>query len=94
VRASAQSLFIVVTFGVGMLVSSLIAGPVGDYFQFHWRYIFLVPVGILAACTLIFLVAFRPAPPAEEEEEVALPAPPPAGAGEGIDVGPETHIHP
>jgi MFS family permease len=94
VRASAQSLFIVVTFGVGMLVSSLIAGPVADYFQFNWRYIFLVPVGILAACTLIFLVAFRPAPPTEEEEEAELPAPPPASSGEGLDVGPETHIHP
>jgi MFS family permease len=89
VRASAQSLFIVVTFGVGMLLSSLIAGPVADYFQFNWHKIFLVPVGILAACTVIFLIGFRAEPP-QEEVKPDLPPPDtaPASGGEGIQSAP------
>ena len=59
IRASAQSLIIFVTYGAGMVVSSLIAGPVADYFDFDWHKIFLVPVAITVACTLLFLIFFR-----------------------------------
>ncbi len=59
VRASAQSLIMFVTFGAGMLISSIIAGQVADYFDFNWHYIFAVPVAITAVCALIFLIGFR-----------------------------------
>jgi MFS family permease len=68
IRASAQSLLIFVTFGVGMLISSLFAGKVADYFEGDWHKIFLVPVAITAVCTLLFLIGFRPtAAPAAAE---------------------------
>ena len=50
VRASAQSLFLLVTYGLGMLISSLVAGRVYDYFQHDWHKTFLVPVAILVVC--------------------------------------------
>lgn len=71
IRASAQSLIIFVTYGAGMVVSSLIAGPVADYFQFDWHKVFLVPVAITAFCTLLFLIGFRESRPAEEEKKPA-----------------------
>jgi MFS family permease len=66
VRASAQSLFLLVTYGVGMLISSLIAGRVYDYFDHDWHETFLVPVAILVVCTLAFLIAFRAEPAVQE----------------------------
>jgi len=59
IRSSAQALIIFITYGAGMVVSSLIAGPIADYFEFNWQKIFLVPVGITAACTIVFLIGFR-----------------------------------
>lgn len=59
IRGSAQALLIFITYGVGMVVSSLIAGPVADYFDFDWHGIFLVPVAITTLCTLLFLIFFR-----------------------------------
>lgn len=66
IRASVQSFIIFVTYGAGMVVSSLIAGPVADYFQGNWHYIFMVPAGITAFCTVLFFLAFRD-PPAKQE---------------------------
>lgn len=66
IRASVQSFIIFVTYGAGMVVSSLLAGPVADYFQGNWRMIFLVPAGITAFCTVLFFLAFRD-PPVKEE---------------------------
>jgi MFS family permease len=71
IRASAQGLFIFVTFGLGMLISSLVAGPIADYFQMDWHRIFLVPVGILVVCTILFLAGFRPSPAIEEKSSVS-----------------------
>lgn len=87
VRASAQSLFLLATYGVGMLISSLIAGRVYDYFDHDWHKTFLAPVAILLVCTLAFLIAFRPepAPQAAPGEQPTpdgdpAPAPPPSHA--------------
>jgi MFS family permease len=66
IRASVQSFIIFVTYGAGMVVSSLIAGPVRDAFKDDWHYIFMVPAGITAFCTVVFFLAFRD-PPAKEE---------------------------
>lgn len=75
VRASAQSLLIFVTFGAGMLISSLIAGPVADYFEFDWHKVFLVPVAITALCTVAFLIGFRETKaPVEMEKDAPVGA--------------------
>jgi nucleoside transporter len=63
IRASAQSLMVLATAGVGMLLSSLIAGPVVDYFKegnvVNWRMVFLVPVAITVVGALTFIAFFR-----------------------------------
>ena len=75
IRASAQGLIIFVSFGLGMLVSSLVAGPIADYFENDWHLIFLAPVAILVLCTIVFLIGFRPMP-AVAEGDVGNARPP------------------
>ncbi|HVS35357.1 MAG TPA: MFS transporter [Gemmataceae bacterium] len=75
VRASAQGLFLLATYGVGMCISSLIAGWVDDYFDHDWHKTFLVPVAILVVCALAFVIAFRPEPAAPETVPGEQPAP-------------------
>jgi MFS family permease len=81
IRASAQGIIILVSFGFGMLVSSLVAGPIADYFENNWHFIFLAPVAVLVLCTFIFLVGFRPEPAVETVAVKAgpdgAPTPPP-----------------
>ncbi len=69
IKASAQALLVLVTMGAGMLVSSLVAGPISDYFQRNWHQVFLVPAVLTAVCTLLFLAGFR-----EEKSHIAQPA--------------------
>jgi nucleoside transporter len=70
IRASAQSLMVLATAGVGMLLSSLIAGPVVDAFStpsptpgqppiVNWHSVFLVPVAITVIGALVFLFGYR-----------------------------------
>ena len=61
-----QGIIILVSFGFGMLVSSLVAGPIADYFEYNWHYIFLAPVAVLVVCTIVFLIGFRPEPAVQE----------------------------
>jgi MFS family permease len=77
IRASAQGLIIFVSFGLGMLVSSLVAGPIADYFENDWHLIFLAPVAILVLCTIVFLIGFRPMPAVAEGDSGLTPTPPP-----------------
>jgi MFS family permease len=76
IRASAQGLIIFVSFGLGMLVSSLVAGPIADYFENDWHLIFLAPVAILVLCTIVFLIGFRPMPAVAEGDVGKAPVPP------------------
>ncbi len=76
IRASAQGLIIFVSFGLGMLVSSLVAGPIADYFENDWHLIFLAPVAILVFCTIVFLIGFRPMPAVAEGDVGSKPVPP------------------
>jgi nucleoside transporter len=70
IRASAQSFMVLVTAGIGMLLSSLIAGPVVDAFtltaaaggrpaEIDWRGVFLVPVAITVVGAGLFVLGFR-----------------------------------
>jgi MFS family permease len=64
-RASVQSFIIFVTYGAGMVVSSLLAGPVVEWCDKNWHYVFLVPAAITLVCSLAFAVFFREEGPAE-----------------------------
>jgi nucleoside transporter len=68
IRASAQSFMVLATAGIGMLLSSLIAGPVVDAFSefddvkrvsTDWTKVFLVPVAITLVGAAVFLLFFR-----------------------------------
>jgi len=59
IRASVQSFIIFVTYGAGMVVSSLIAGPVVQWLDKDWHQIFLVPACVTAFCTVVFVLFFR-----------------------------------
>ena len=60
IKASAQSFLSSVTIGLGMLVGSLAAGFIGDYFKGNWHGTYLVPAVLLAVCCVAFLIGFRP----------------------------------
>ena len=63
IRASAQGLIVFATNGVGMLLGSLLAGHVADYFRgaagHDWAKIFLVPIAITALAGLAFIALFN-----------------------------------
>jgi len=64
IRASAQSLYTVVTQGFGLFLGTQFTGIVMDRLRgadgkFRWRPIFLVPCALLALCTLAFIVMFK-----------------------------------
>ena len=66
IRASAQSLMLLATLGVGKLISSLIAGPIKDHFTTSvdgqiltdWPYVFLVPAMVTMVGALLFVFFF------------------------------------
>lgn len=64
IRHSAQSLIMVVTYGLGNLLGSLFAGGVLDHFTTeagsNWTAVFLVPCLLTVLCALAFLLFFRP----------------------------------
>lgn len=68
IKASVQALLLLVTYGLGMLVSSLVAGPISDHFERNWHWVFLVPALLTAGCTVLFFAGFR-----EEEARTAAP---------------------
>ena len=68
-RASAQGLIALVTYGIGMYIGNIIAGKVVENYEImgasgsitghHWYEIWMIPAGLAVACFLIFLVFFR-----------------------------------
>lgn len=69
IKSSAQGFLASVSMGCGMLVGSLLAGPVTNLFDGNWNKIYPVPAAMLIACCEVFLIGFRP------KEEVEAPAP-------------------
>lgn len=63
IRSSAQGMITLATYGVGMLIGFWVAGMVSEHFNtangHDWKSIWLVPAGIAAAVTLLFLVFFK-----------------------------------
>jgi MFS family permease len=68
IRASAQSLMLLATLGVGKLISSLIAGPIKDHFTTSvdgqlvtdWTYVFMVPALVTLAGAAALILLFGP----------------------------------
>lgn len=63
-RASAQGLITLATYGVGLLIGSLISGPIVDAFvtgeaSHNWLQIWLIPAAIAAVVLIAFWLLFR-----------------------------------
>lgn len=62
-KSAAQGLITLATYGVGMLIGSLISGVIVDKWQteagHNWQAIWLVPAAIAAVVTLLFVLFFR-----------------------------------
>ncbi|MBI4580611.1 MAG: MFS transporter [Planctomycetes bacterium] len=59
IKSSAQSFLASVTIGCGMLIGSLLAGPVVSACQGDWHKVYLVPAILCAVCCVVFLMGFR-----------------------------------
>jgi nucleoside transporter len=59
IKSSAQSFLASVTIGCGMLIGSLLAGPISTACDNQWSKIFLVPAILCAVCCVVFLIGFR-----------------------------------
>lgn len=77
VRSAAQGLISLATYGVGLLIGSLISGPIVDAFlaadgSHAWRAIWLIPAALAVGVALFFATLFR-------EKEGTGPTVSPAG---------------
>jgi nucleoside transporter len=64
-KNAAQGLITLATYGVGMLIGSLISGPIVDHYLLEtgnghdWKQIWLIPAAIAAFVLLLFLLFFK-----------------------------------
>ncbi|MCA8829221.1 nucleoside permease [Hymenobacter pini] len=63
-KSSAQGFITLATYGVGMLIGTLLSGRIFDQYQLaagahDWRMIWLIPAGIAAAVLVLFLLLFK-----------------------------------
>jgi nucleoside transporter len=63
-KSAAQGFITLATYGVGMLIGSLIAGRIVDQYKtsesaHNWQTIWLIPAGIAAVVMILFLLFFR-----------------------------------
>lgn len=63
IRASAQGMITLATYGVGMLIGFWVAGQVTEYYKLgeghDWNKIWMVPAGIAAIVMILFMILFR-----------------------------------
>ncbi len=72
IRASAQSMYSFITYGVGLYLGSRFSGwiqnifselgPQGQIIQTNWTYVFIVPTIMTIVCAVLFLFTFREKP--------------------------------
>jgi MFS family permease len=71
-RSAAQGMITLATYGVGILIGSLVAGPIVDNFVtadgHNWTRIWIIPAAIAAVVLLLFLLLFKD----RRHEEVTL----------------------
>lgn len=70
IKSSAQSFLASVSIGCGMLVGSLVQGPVFNWVKGDWNRAYLVPAVLCVACLLALLIGFKP-----KAQEGATPSP-------------------
>lgn len=62
-RSAAQGLITLVTYGIGILIGSVLSGPIVDFFavpdNHEWRQIWLIPAAIAAVVLLAFMLLFK-----------------------------------
>ena len=62
-KSAAQGLITLATYGVGMLIGSLVSGPIVDAYKtadgHTWTSIWLIPAAISLVVVLLFLIMFR-----------------------------------
>jgi nucleoside transporter len=62
-KSAAQGMITLATYGVGMLIGSLISGPIVDNYAtstgHNWKAIWLIPAGIALVVLLLFLFLFK-----------------------------------
>ncbi len=62
-KSAAQGLITLATYGVGMLIGSLVSGPIVDAYatpgNHDWKMIWLIPAGIALVVALLFILLFR-----------------------------------
>ena len=62
-KSAAQGLITLATYGVGMLIGSLVSGPIVDAYKtadgHNWTSIWLIPAAISLVVVLLFLIMFR-----------------------------------
>ena len=83
-KNAAQGLITLATYGVGMLIGSLVSGPIVDAYAtgntHDWKAIWLIPAAIAGVVTVLFVLFFRdnarPKNVSEEQLEKGLAASP------------------
>ncbi len=62
-KSAAQGLITLATYGVGMMIGSLVSGPIVDMYAtdntHDWKTIWLIPAGIAFVVVIIFMLLFR-----------------------------------
>ncbi len=62
-KSAAQGLITLATYGVGMLIGSLVSGPIVDAYVtsdgHDWKSIWLIPAGIAVVVVILFLLLFK-----------------------------------
>ena len=84
IRAQAQALVMLVTFGGGMLLGNWINGAIVDA-GLSWRVVWMVPAIISAALMVLMILVFR-VPPMKREAAPAIETAPPIGP-DGLGAG-------
>lgn len=77
-KSSAQGFITLATYGVGMLIGTLLSGRIFDNYQLaggthDWRMIWLIPAGIAALVLVLFLLLFRERKLAAAQPEATVP---------------------
>ncbi len=75
-KSSAQGLITLATYGVGMLIGSLLSGYIVDQYQtgtgaHDWQVIWLIPAGIAALVLILFMLFFKDNNPLKEKVKAA-----------------------
>lgn len=69
IQASAQGFIALVTYGVGMVIGSMLSGPIVDAYKIagpdgvvtghHWNQIWLIPAGMAFVVLVVFAILFK-----------------------------------